>query len=91
MVELEAEDGTITIDEDALASITDAELRLLRISRQELHHVFLEGVELMRLVRPGARVRLRAVETLGGRWVVHLTRYLESGDPLTAGLVAANA
>lgn len=91
MIELESEDGTITIDEDALASITDAELRLLRISRQELHRVFVEGAELMRLVRPGARVRPCAVETLDGRWVVHLTRYSEFSDPLMAGPVAGNA
>jgi hypothetical protein len=32
-LELETEDSTITIDEAALASITDAEFRLFRISR----------------------------------------------------------
>jgi hypothetical protein len=68
MIELETEDGTITIDEAALASITDAEFR----SRQELHRVFVEGVELMRSVQPGARVRPCAFETLDGRWLVHL-------------------
>jgi hypothetical protein len=74
-LELETEDGTVTIDEAALASITDAEFRLFRISRQELHRVFLEGVELMRSVQPGARVRPRAFETLDGRWLVHLVPY----------------
>jgi hypothetical protein len=43
-LELETEDGTVTIDEAVLASITDADLRLFRISRQELHRVFVEGV-----------------------------------------------
>jgi hypothetical protein len=45
-LELETEDGTIAIDEAVLASITDADLRLFRISRQELHRVFVEGVEV---------------------------------------------
>lgn len=73
-IELETEDGTITFDEAAVASITDAELRLFRISRQELHRVFAEGIELMRRSTPSAeRVRPCAIKTLDGRWVVHLT------------------
>ena len=90
-LEIETEDGTIAIDEAALASITDAELRLFRISRQELHRVFVEGVELMRSVRPGARVRPCAFETLDGRWLVHLVRYSPLSDPLMTAPAAGNA
>ena len=90
-LELETEDGTIAIDEAVLASITDADLRLFRISRQELHRVFVEGVELMRSVQPGARVRPSAFETLDGRWLVHLVRWSALSDPLMTAPAAGNA
>jgi hypothetical protein len=77
-IELETEDGTITIDEAVLASITDAELRLFGISRHELHRVFAEGIELMRSMRPGDRVWPCVIKTSGGRWVVHLTRPVDA-------------
>ena len=61
------------------------------IFRQELHRVFVEGVELMRSVQPGARVRPSAFETLEGRWLVHLVRYSALSDPLMTAPAAGNA
>ena len=90
-IELETEDGTITIDEAVLASITDTELRLFRISRQELHRVFAEGIELMRSMRPSESARPCAIKTLDGRWVVHLTCHSALSDPLLAGPIAGDA
>jgi hypothetical protein len=37
--------------------------------------MFVEGVELMRSVQSGARVRPCAFEALDGRWLVHLVPY----------------
>ena len=64
---------------------------LFRISRPELHRVFAEGVELMRTVQPGARVRPCAFETLDGRWLVHLVRYSALSDPLMTAPAAGSA
>jgi hypothetical protein len=81
------------ICEDELPSITDAELRLLRISREELARVFAEGVELMweHDVQPRDRARPVAAETLDGKWEVRLVRYSELTDPLMDEPSAGNA
>jgi len=52
-LELMTDDGPIVIREDDLADITEAELRIFRISRQKLEHLFDEGDELMCSVHPG--------------------------------------
>jgi hypothetical protein len=59
-------DEQVTIHEDELLSLSDAQLRRLHISRAGLHHVFAEGVELMRKrgVKPRDRERPVAFETL---------------------------
>jgi hypothetical protein len=67
----------LTIHEDELLLLSEAQLRHLHISRMDLHRVFAEGVELMRKrnVKPRDRERPVAFETLDGRWVVLLEKY----------------
>src|SRR5215472_5329637 len=40
--------GDVEIREDDLSSLTDAELKKLRITRPELHRLFAKGVEFMK-------------------------------------------
>jgi hypothetical protein len=85
MIEILTEDGVaVSIYENDLSSISDKQLRVLRISREELDRVFADGCALMDVwaVRPGDRVRPVASETPGGRWVVRLVRYSSENDPL---------
>jgi hypothetical protein len=49
--------GDIVIREDELPTITEADLRWLGISRDDLLRCFAEGVELMKGTEPGDRVR----------------------------------
>jgi hypothetical protein len=75
------DDGPIVIGEDDAAVITDAELRIFRISRQELQCLFAEGLELMCSVHPRERVRLCAAEE-DEKWVARLVPYSELTEPL---------
>jgi len=83
-LELMTDDGPIVIREEDLADITEAELRIFRISRQKLEHLFDEGDELMCSVYQSERVRLCAAEK-NGNWVVRLVRHYELTEPLMAG------
>ena len=73
-VEIVADDGDVPIYEDELASITAANLKMLRISRKELRHVFAKGKELMtaRGANPDGRIRPLAAQLLDGSWFVGL-------------------
>jgi hypothetical protein len=82
-LELMTDDGPIVIREDDLAEITEAELRIFRISRQKLECLFDEGDELMCSVHPSERVRLCAAEK-NGNWVVQLVRHYELTEALMA-------
>jgi hypothetical protein len=76
----------IEIQQHELATITDEKLHnLLGMSRADLHRCFTEGMELMRGVEPGRRVRPIAEQTLDGTWFVHLVGYLPHTDPLMGG------
>jgi hypothetical protein len=83
-IEISTYDGDYQIREDELSSVTDEQLRLLRLSRAELHRLFAEGVRLMkeRNIQPGDRIRPCADETLDGEWVVNLVKYSALSDPL---------
>jgi hypothetical protein len=71
--------GAVEISEDELPRLTNRELAKLRISREELHRCFAEGVKLMKGRSDSDRVRPIAVETFNGKWEVHIVRY--SSDP----------
>jgi len=75
--------GTIEIHENELASITEAHLEMLRMSREQLHRCFEEGKRLMKekKLKPGDRVRPCADE-LDGRWQVFLVGHSTISDPL---------
>ena len=89
-LELLTDDGPIVIREDDVVDVTDAELRIFRISRQELEQLFEEADELMCSVHPSERVRLCAAEK-NGKWVVRLVRHSELTEPLMADAVAGRA
>jgi hypothetical protein len=91
VLDIATEDGDVGIREDEIATITDADLKKLRISRGDLMRVFAEGTVLMRGVTPSDRVRPCAHETLDGRWEVVLVEYSEYNDPLMQGPPAGNA
>jgi hypothetical protein len=84
-------DGDIEIREDELASVTDDELGRMEISREDLHRCFAEGVELMRSVKPGARVRPVAHQTKDGKWEVNRVWYSPFTDPLMQGQAQGTA
>ena len=72
--------GDVEIREDDLSSLTDTELKKLRITRSELHRAFAEGVTLMK--SRSDRVRPVAHKTFDGTWRVDLFRYSPTSDPL---------
>lgn len=77
-ISIATDEGVVILCEDKLPSITAADLKPLRISSSELHRVFAEGVELMRMqgVKPDRHwVRPCASRSADGRWVVTLLRY----------------
>jgi hypothetical protein len=82
ILEVSTDSGGIEIHEDELATITDAELKKLRMSREVLERCFRLGKELMKGKKPGDRVRPCADEDLQGNWHVVLVRYSELSDPL---------
>ena len=63
-----------------MSSITDAELKKLRITRAELNRAFTEGVQLMK--SRSDSVRPVAHKTFDGTWRVDLFRYSPITDPL---------
>jgi len=72
--------GDVEIREDDLSSLTDTELKKLRITRSELHRAFAEGVTLMK--SRSDRVRPVAHKTFDGTWRVDLFRYSPTIDLL---------
>lgn len=81
------ENGDIEITEDQLATISDADLKFLKLSRDDLHPVFAEGQRLMmkHKVVEADRKRPIAERTLDGLWLVGLARYSSLSDPLMQG------
>ena len=68
------EDGDVEIREEDLSVITDAELRMLRISREELRRCFGEAMEMMRGATQADWVQARPVAVpLNRKWEVHAT------------------
>ena len=66
------EDGDVEIREEDLSVITDAELRMLRISREELRRCFGEAMEMMRGATQADWVQARPVAVpLNRKWEVH--------------------
>ena len=80
MLALATDYGDVEIREDDLSSLSDAELRRLRITRTELHRAFAEGAELMK--SPSDWVRPVAHKTFDGTWRVDLIGYSPTTDPL---------
>jgi hypothetical protein len=66
MLAVATEHGDVEIFENELASVTKEELAILRLSREQLHRLFAEGVTLMQGTKLGERVRPIAAETLHG-------------------------
>ena len=93
ILDLAIDERDLEIREDELVSITNAGLKKLDISREELHRVFAEGVKLMRSrnVKPSDRVRPCAHQTLDGKWEVVLVRYSPLSDPLMQGPIEGRA
>ena|SRR5215472_15594539 len=81
-IHIATENGDISIAEDVLPSVTDADLAKLRLTREELHELFAVGQKLMEGKTMSDRVRPVASETLDGRWEVWLVRYSPLSDPL---------
>jgi hypothetical protein len=67
------------IQEHDLTSLTDAELKELRISRAELRRCFAGGVKLMQGKTESDRVRPCADEIRDGKWNVNLVQYAKCG------------
>jgi hypothetical protein len=85
---LGTEHGDLEIREDDLSSVTDKELKKLRISREELRRCFAEAMEMMRGATQGdwARHRPTCEETLDGKWVVSgPIGYSQFSHPLMQG------
>ena len=80
MLALATDYGDVEIREEDLSSLTEAELKRLRITRTELHRAFAEGVRLMKSRSDG--VRLVAHKTFDGTWRVDLFPYSPITDPL---------
>jgi len=80
MLALATDYGDVEIREDDLSSITEAELKKLRITRGELNRAFAEGVRLMK--SRSDSVRPVAHKTFDGTWRVDLFRYSPTSDPL---------
>jgi hypothetical protein len=74
-----------------VASLTNAELKKLRMSRTELQRCFAEGVKLMEGKTESDRCRPCADETLNNEWVVNVVYYSVHGDPLMNGPPAGRA
>jgi hypothetical protein len=91
MLALATDYGDVEIREDDLSSLTDAELKKLRITRTELYRAFAEGAELMKSKSERDRVRPVAHKTFDGTWRVDLFRYSPTTDPLMQRTPAGRA
>jgi len=80
MLALATDYGDVEIRVDDLSSLTDAELKRLRITRSERNRAFAEGVQLMK--SRSDRVRPVAHKTFDGKWRVDLFPYSPTSDPL---------
>ena len=80
MLALATDYGDVEIRVEDLSSITEAELKKLRITRSELNRAFAEGVRLMK--SRSDRVRPVAHKTFDGTWRVDLFPYSPTSDPL---------
>ena len=80
MLALATDYGDVEIREDDLSSLTDEELKRLRITRPELHRLFAKGVQLMK--SRSDSVRPVAHKTFDGTWRVDLFPYSPISDPL---------
>jgi hypothetical protein len=80
---LATEDGDVEIREEDLLVITDAELRMLRISREELNRCFGEAMEMMRGATQADWAQARPVAgSLNRKWEVHTICYNAYNHPL---------
>jgi hypothetical protein len=77
--------GDVTVHADQLPTVTMDELKMLGMSRDELHQCFAEGFKLMADHIASGRVRPVASQTLDGKWEVRIVRYSELSDPLMQG------
>ena len=80
VLDIATDDSDVTINEVDLASISDAELEKLRMSRADLYRAFAEGLDLMAGMNP-AEVRPVAREKRDGTWTVFLLRYSKFSQP----------
>ena len=80
-----ADHGDVTVHADQLPTVTMDELKMLGMSRDELHQCFAEGVKLMADHIASDRVRPVASQTLDGKWEVRIVHYSEWSDPLMQG------
>jgi hypothetical protein len=77
--------GTFTVAIYELPTMTDEDLEMLEISREELHEVFADGMRQMEEegITDTDRVRPCADRERASReWFVILVRYSELSDPL---------
>jgi hypothetical protein len=91
---LGTKDGNVDIREADLSSVTDAELRRLRITRDELCRCFAEAMEMMRGATPAdwAKARPIAEEIRDGEWiVVGPVGYNQYTHPLMRGPASGEA
>ena len=91
MLALATDYGDVEIREDDLSSLTDAELKKLRITRSELYRAFAEGARLMKSRSGRDRVRPVAHKTFDGSWRVDLISYSPITDPLLERKSAGSA
>ena len=83
---ISTEDGDVEIREEDLSVITDAELRMLRISREELRRCFGEAMEMMRGAAQADWAQARPVAvSLNRKWEVHTICYNAYSHPLMQG------
>jgi hypothetical protein len=91
LLHLATDDGDVIICEDDLSSITDADLRKFRISRDELHRVFAEGLQTDAPQDVGGSCPPVCIGDLGGHWEVRLVRHSSATDPVQRGRPAGKA
>jgi hypothetical protein len=75
-------DGYVTVREDVLHFVSRRWLKKIGMSRRDLFRCFAEGVEIMKEVKPGDRVRPVADQMRKGEWVVYPCGYSAFTDPL---------
>ena len=80
-----ADHGDVTVHADQLPTVTEDELKMFGMSRDELLRCFAEGAKLMADYTASDRVRPVASQTLDGKWEVRIVHYSEWSDPLMQG------